>query len=114
MIPHTPTGAITAKAKKRVRGNREPKTLICACLAATSPATPGIHIDTTNAAGRQILKILDKRLKPDNAAIKSASTKKKASARQPVPDFVSLNPASEDVMVCRLPRLIDLPTKDHA
>ena len=114
MIPHTPTGAITAKAKNRIRGSFEPKTLICAYLATMSPATPGIHIDTTNAAGRQILKILAKRFKPDKAAIKSASSKKKAGARQPAPDLVSLNPASEDVMVCRLPRLIDLPTKDHA
>src|SRR5260221_12235591 len=75
---------------------------------------PAMHIDTTSATGRLNVKIPRKKFRPAKAAISKTSSPKKTSAGRPTADLLSLKSDSEDVMVCRLRRLSDLPTKDQA
>jgi hypothetical protein len=77
-----------------------------------SPATPGIHIDATNAAGRQSLKNPEKKLRPEKTAINKTTRPKKTSACQRQADFLSLKSASEDVMIRRLRRFEENSTHD--
>jgi hypothetical protein len=76
IIPHTPSGAITARARKRIRGGFLLNELIFEDRAAIRPAAPGIHIDTASAIGRYNLKKLTKKFSPVTAAIRSSSTAK--------------------------------------